>query len=140
VLLRDGPLNKVLEIGTGCGYQTAVLSPLVGSIYTIERIKPLANRARELLRYLDIRNVYYSHGDGWEGLPRYQPFDGIIVAAAPQVVPTALMSQLAEGGRMVIPVGPSRNQELLLLTRRGDTFEREVIEQVSFVPLLEGTE
>lgn len=137
-LLRDGPLNKVLEVGTGCGYQTAVLAPLVNMIYSIERIKPLADRARMLLREMGIRNVRLSHGDGWEGLPRFQPFDGILVAAAPQEIPQALLGQLAQGGRMVIPVGPSRDQELVLLTRKGDTFEREVLENVRFVPLLEG--
>ncbi len=137
-LLRDGPLTRVLEVGTGCGYQTAVLAPLVGSIYSIERIKPLADRARALLREIGIRNVRFSHGDGWEGLPRFQPFDGILVAAAPQVIPQALLGQLAEGGRLVIPVGPSRDQDLVLLTRKGDTFEREKLDKVSFVPLLEG--
>lgn len=137
-LLRDGPLNKVLEIGTGCGYQTAVLAPLVGMMYSIERIQPLADRARSLLREMGVRNVRFSHGDGWEGLPRFQPFDGILVAAAPTEIPQALLGQLAEGGRLVIPVGPSRNQNLVMLTRKGDTFEREVLDKVSFVPLVEG--
>lgn len=137
-LLRDGPLKKVLEVGTGCGYQTAVLAPLVGSIYSIERIKQLADRASVLLKEIGIRNVQFSHSDGWEGLPRFQPFDGIIVAAAPQEIPQLLLGQLAQGGRMVIPVGPSRNQDLVMLTRKGDTFEREVLDKVSFVPLLAG--
>ncbi|MFK8030561.1 MAG: protein-L-isoaspartate(D-aspartate) O-methyltransferase [Gammaproteobacteria bacterium] len=137
-LLRDGPVNKVLEVGTGCGYQTAVLAPLVRSVYSIERIKPLSERARNLSWQIGIRNVQFCHGDGFEGLPRFQPFDGILVAAAPQEIPQALMGQLGEGGRLVIPVGPSRNQDLVMLTRRGDTFEREVLDKVSFVPLLEG--
>jgi len=138
VLLADGPLGKVLEVGTGCGYQSAVLAPLVTSIYTVERIEPLAERAKTLLRSLQIRNVRFSHNDGCEGLPRFQPFDGILVTAAPQEIPEALLNQLADKGRLVIPVGPGGRQQLLVVTRKGNSFERKTVEPVSFVPLLEG--
>ncbi len=138
-LLERGPLGTVLEIGTGCGYQSAVLAPLVGKIYSVERIEPLARRAQSILRTLKISNVRIHHGDGWEGLPRFQPFDAILVAAAPQVVPEPLKTQLAQGGQLIIPVGPSGKQELQRITRKGNDFTCEVIEDVSFVPLLEGT-
>lgn len=129
---------KVLEIGTGCGYQTAVLAPLVGKIYSIERIEALLERARERLRELEIKNVRFKHGDGAEGWPSQAPFDGILLAAAPHALQQKLLDQLAEGGRLVAPVGPEGRQELLRFTRRGDQFLRERLGFVSFVPLLGG--
>ena len=138
-LARNGaPISKVLEIGTGCGYQTAVLAPLVGRIYSIERIEPLLERAKERLRDLDIRNVRFKHGDGAEGWASQGPFDAILMAAAPYALPQKLLDQLAEGGRLVAPVGPEGRQELLRFTRHKDQFLRERLGFVSFVPLLGG--
>lgn len=131
-------LERVLEVGTGCGYQTAVLAPLAGQLYTIERIASLQRAARQRLSALEIGNVRFRHGDGFEGWPGRAPFDGILVTAAPADVPEALTAQLAVGGRLVIPVGPSGNQELVRLTRTPDGFDREHLCWVSFVPLLEG--
>lgn len=133
-----GVPDKVLEIGTGCGYQTAVLAPLVGRLYSIERIEALLDRARENLKELGIRNVRFKHGDGNEGWPSQAPFDAILVAAAPHAVPQKLLDQLGEGGRLVAPIGPEGRQELLRLTRRGDQYLRERLGLVSFVPLLGG--
>jgi protein-L-isoaspartate(D-aspartate) O-methyltransferase len=137
-LVEDNDPRKVLEVGTGCGYQTAVLAPLVGTVYSIERIAALQKRARQVLRELGIRNVHLRHGDGFEGWPAFAPFDGIIVAAAARSVPATLCEQLANGGRLIIPVGPDRAQRLLRVTRRGDTFEQEELDLVTFVPLLPG--
>jgi protein-L-isoaspartate(D-aspartate) O-methyltransferase len=137
-LLEGGKPRKVLEVGTGCGYQTAVLAPLVVNVYSIERIAALQLKARQVLRDLRISNVYMKHGDGFEGWAAYAPFDGIIVAAASYAVPQALLEQLADGGRMVIPVGSDREQQLLRITRRGERYEREVLGPVVFVPLLQG--
>ena len=137
--LLEGPaLRKVLEVGTGCGYQTAVLAPLVVTLYSIERIAALQQRARKVLRDLRIGNAHMRHGDGFEGWPPFAPFDGIIVAAAAYTVPPALLEQLADGGRLVIPVGPDREQQLLRISRRGEKYEREVLGPVTFVPLLQG--
>ncbi len=133
-----GVPEKVLEIGTGCGYQTAVLAPLVGRLYSIERIEGLLDRARDSLKLLGIRNVRLKHGDGNEGWPSQAPFDGILLTAAPHAVPQKLLDQLGEGGRLVAPVGPEGRQELLRLTRRGDQILRERLGFVSFVPLLGG--
>ena len=133
-----GVPDKVLEIGTGCGYQTAVLAPLVGKLYSIERIEALLDRAKEHLKELGIRNVRFKHGDGNEGWPSQAPFDAILVAAAPHAVPQKLLDQLGEGGRRVAPIGPEGRQELLRLTRRGDQYLRERLGLVSFVPLLGG--
>ena len=133
-----GVPDKVLEIGTGCGYQTAVLAPLVGKLYSIERIEALLDRARENLKELAIRNVRFKHGDGNEGWPSQAPFDAILLAAAPHAVPQKLLDQLGEGGRLVAPIGPEGRQELLRLTRKGDQYLRERLGLVSFVPLLGG--
>ena len=133
-----GVPDKVLEIGTGCGYQTAVLAPLVGKLYSIERIEALLDRARENLKELGIRNVRFKHGDGNEGWPSQAPFDAILVAAAPHALPQKLLDQLGEGGRLVAPIGPEGRQELLRLTKRGDQYLRERLGLVSFVPLLGG--
>lgn len=137
-LIEAGRPRKVLEVGTGCGYQTAVLAPLVTTVYSIERIGALQQRARKVLRDLRINNVHMKHGDGFEGYAPFAPFDGIIVAAAAYSVPPALLEQLADGGRLVIPVGSDREQQLLRITRRGERFEREVLGPVTFVPLLQG--
>ncbi len=131
--------RKVLEVGTGCGYQTAVLAPLVRQVFSIERIGVLLTATRDRLRSLGVDNVRFRHGDGFEGWPGQAPFDAIVVAAAPAEVPTALLEQLAPGGRLVIPVGPPGNQELVRITRTEAGFAREVLEQVSFVPFREGT-
>lgn len=131
-------LERVLEVGTGCGYQTAVLAPLVGQICTIERIASLQRAARQRLAALEIGNVRFRHGDGFEGWPGRAPFDGIVVTAAPATVPQELVAQLAVDGRLVIPVGPSGNQELVRLTRTAEGIEREHLCWVSFVPLVEG--
>jgi protein-L-isoaspartate(D-aspartate) O-methyltransferase len=138
-LLEGGPLAKVLEIGTGCGYQTTVLAPLVGRIYTIERIDGLQQRAKARLRELKIRNVRFRHGDGAQGWKTQAPFDGILAAAAPLTVPEMLIEQLAVGGRMIMPVGPEGQQQLVRLTRREQGIERRVLGAVAFVPLVGGT-
>jgi protein-L-isoaspartate(D-aspartate) O-methyltransferase len=131
--------EKVLEIGTGCGYQTAVLAGIVPQVYSVERLLPLLRRARPLLNSLELYNVHLRHGDGWQGWKKHAPYGGILVTAAPEQVPTALLDQLDEGGRLVIPVGPRGRQELLEVTRHGDRFERRSLGLVSFVPLLGGT-
>lgn len=136
LLLRHEPA-RVLELGTGSGYQTAVLSQLFGQIYSVERIKPLQDRARERLRQLNIRNVMLKHADGGMGWPERGPFDGIIVTAAPKEVPAELLDQLAEGGVLVAPVG-EEHQVLVEIIRNGDRFERRELEPVRFVPLLGG--
>jgi protein-L-isoaspartate(D-aspartate) O-methyltransferase len=138
-LLEGGrKIGKVLEVGTGCGYQTAVLAPLVKKIYSIERIAPLAKRAQATLKELGIKNVKAKHGDGTVGWKSQKPFDAILVAAAPLAVPEALFAQLANKGRLIVPVGPEGAQQLLRFTRQGDHIEREVIGAVSFVPMLGG--
>ncbi len=137
LLLAGGPLQRVLEIGTGSGYQTAVLAQLVGNVYSVERIKPLQDKARERLRLLKINNVSLQHSDGGMGWPRQAPFDGIISTAAPEQVPPELLEQLAPGGRLVIPVGVGE-QYLELIERHGDEFERTRFEAVRFVPLRGG--
>ncbi|MCZ6537245.1 MAG: protein-L-isoaspartate(D-aspartate) O-methyltransferase [Gammaproteobacteria bacterium] len=138
-LISGERLQKILEVGTGCGYQTAVLAPLVGQIYSIERLAPLLQRARQSLFELGVKNVRFRHGDGWQGWLAEAPFDGILVAAAPASIPQDLIDQLAVDGRLIIPVGGRGGQELLQLTRRtGGKVERESLGLVSFVPLLEG--
>jgi protein-L-isoaspartate(D-aspartate) O-methyltransferase len=138
-LLEGGAVENVLEVGTGCGYQTAVLAPLVAHVYTIERIEPLLTRARERLKELGIRNVRFRHGDGSLGWKAHAPFDGILVAAAPLSVPDALIKQLKVGGRLMVPVGPEGEQQLVRFTRREQRLERENLGAVAFVPLLGGT-
>ena len=138
LLLAAGPLDKVLEIGTGCGYQTAVLAQLVERVFTVERIQALQDRAKERLAELNLRNVVYRWGDGWEGWSALAPYNGIIVTAAAAEVPQALLDQLAIGGRLVIPVGAGDEQELLLIVREDDGFSRHVLDAVRFVPLLQG--
>ena len=137
-IVNSGPVENVLEIGTGCGYQTAIISQLAGFVYTVERIKPLLERARANLKLLRRRNVAFRHGDGFEGWPERGPFDAIITAAAPSRVPEQLLEQLADGGRLVIPVGQDGEQELTLYTRNGDDFSSQVLNSVRFVPLLPG--
>ncbi len=137
-LLSGGLPAKVLEVGFGCGYQTAVLAPFAGRIFAIERVKQLVPRARQRLKELDVTNARLRHGDGMKGWKSQAPFDGIIVAAAPLAVPDALVEQLAVGGRLVVPVGPEGRQQLLRIIRRENGLQREVLEQVSFVPLLRG--
>jgi protein-L-isoaspartate(D-aspartate) O-methyltransferase len=137
-LLENAAPRKVLEVGTGCGYQTAVLAPLVKFVYSIERIAALLDRAKRQLKSLDIRNVYFRHGDGFKGWAGHAPYDAILVAAAPMGVPESLLLQLAPGGRMIVPVGPDGRQELLRITRRGDDFITERLGLVAFVPLVQG--
>jgi protein-L-isoaspartate(D-aspartate) O-methyltransferase len=137
-LLDGPPLKKVLEVGTGCGYQTAVLAPLVERIYTIERIEGLQKRARARLKELGIRNVRFKVGDGSLGWRSQAPFDGILVAAAPLTVPEELSEQLAIGGRLIVPAGPEGRQQLLRILRHEQGTEQRVLGSVSFVPLVGG--
>jgi len=130
--------ESILEIGTGCGYQTAVLSPLVKTIYSVERIPEMLRKTRQRLRDLDIYNVQFRPGDGWLGWSKYAPYDGIIVAAAAIELPEKLLEQLAPGGRLIIPVGPQGQQELTMVTRMNDHFEQVSLGAVSFVPLVAG--
>ncbi len=132
-------LPKALEIGTGCGYQTAVLAPFVRQLFSIERIAPLLSDARDRLRKLNVGNVRFRNDDGFGGWPGQAPFDGIIVTAAPDRIPETLLNQLAPGGRLVVPVGPQGGeQELLRITRTPDGYTRENLGAVAFVPMLEG--
>ena len=137
LLLASCAAKKVLEIGTGSGYQTSVLAQLVPRLLTMERIEPLLDRARDRLQQMGIHNVVYKHGDGYEGWPAREPFDGIMVTAAPSQVPQALQWQLAEGGCMIIPVGDD-DQYLLKITRSGNHFSKQKIEAANFVPLVNG--
>jgi protein-L-isoaspartate(D-aspartate) O-methyltransferase len=138
ILLEGGPLENVLEVGTGSGYQTAVLAPLVRRVYTVERIEALHVLARSRFRGMGLRNIRTRHVDGGMGWPEYAPFDGIIVTAAPEGIPRALVNQLRPGGRMVLPIGDSKLQALVRVTKTETGYDREVLEQVSFVPMLSG--
>jgi protein-L-isoaspartate(D-aspartate) O-methyltransferase len=138
LLLAAGPLDKVLEIGTGSGYQTAILAQLVERVFSVERIQGLQDKAKERLAQLNLRNVVFRWGDGWEGWNALGPYNGIIVTAAADNVPQALLDQLAPGGRLVIPVGAGDVQELLLIVREEQGFSRHVLDAVRFVPLLNG--
>lgn len=137
-ILRDGKqLNRVLEIGTGCGYQAAVLAQVAREVYSVERIFPLHERALLTLKELRVNNVISSYADGGLGLPDVAPFDGIIMAAAATHIPQALLDQLAVGGRMVLPLG-AQEQTLLLIERDAQGFRESSLETVKFVPLLMG--
>lgn len=138
VLLATGSVNRVLEVGTGCGYQTAILAQMVDHVYSIERIEALLKKARDKLCLLRCHNVQVKYGDGNVGWSKHAPFDGIIVSAAPIGVPKTLLEQLAMNGRLVIPVGVAGKQQLLLITRTKTGFEEEQLDVVSFVPMLEG--
>lgn len=137
-LLQQGPCLTVLEVGTGSGFQTAVLAALVRRVYTVERILALMERAEQRLRRLKVRNVRFHHGDGALGWPEYGPYDGILVTAAPRAVPRGLAEQLAPQGCLVLPMGEGERQVLVRVTRAGDGFAQEVLEPASFVPLLGG--
>ncbi|CAM3956374.1 MULTISPECIES: protein-L-isoaspartate(D-aspartate) O-methyltransferase [Rahnella] len=136
-LLRLEPSSRVLEIGTGSGYQTAILAHLVEHVFSVERIKGLQWQAKRRLKQLDLHNVSTRHGDGWQGWPSRGPFDAIIVTAAPPEIPQDLLQQLDDGGVLILPVG-EENQTLQRITRRGDEFVAENIEAVRFVPLVKG--
>ncbi|MEM8768153.1 MAG: protein-L-isoaspartate(D-aspartate) O-methyltransferase [Pseudomonadota bacterium] len=144
--LLDGPRSRVLEVGTGSGYQTAILAAMkamdgsVDRLYTVERLGSLLDRARERLDAMGLRHVRYRHGDGYQGWPEQGPFDGIIVTAAPPVVPEALLDQLAPGGRLIVPVGGSGLQELRLYDRTEAGIESSSVDQVRFVPLVKGVQ
>jgi protein-L-isoaspartate(D-aspartate) O-methyltransferase len=136
-LLFAVPVKRVLEIGSGCGYQTAVLCALAAEVYSVERIEPLLKSARRRLQELGYRNFRLQHADGARGWPEYAPYDGILVTAAAAEVPAALLAQLAPGGRLLLPVGDAASQELVLIRRtpEGDVSER--LQMVNFVPLIQ---
>jgi len=137
-LLESGCCSTVLEIGTGSGFQTAVLASLVRRVYSVERLSALWQRADARLRALRLRNVRLRYGDGNLGWPEYAPFEGILVTAAASGVPRLLAEQLAPGGRMVLPIDRGKEQVLLRLTRNRAGFRHELLEPVTFVPLLGG--
>ncbi len=137
-LLATGPVEQVLEIGTGSGYQTAILAPLVRRVYTIERIAPLLRQARQRFQQLRLKNIRTRHDDGTRGWPDYAPFDGILLTAAPGGIPTGLLAQLRTGGRMILPVGSPEQQTLICLTRTAEGYDQQMLESVRFVPMLTG--
>ncbi|MGF1687697.1 protein-L-isoaspartate(D-aspartate) O-methyltransferase [Photobacterium japonica] len=136
-LMALSPQSQILEIGTGSGYQTAVLAQLVEHVYSVERIKALQWRAKRRLNQLALHNVSTKHGDGWQGWASKGPFDAIIVTAAAADIPMALLAQLAEGGRLIVPVGEA-TQVLKLIVRDGDRYRASDVEPVRFVPLVAG--
>ncbi len=135
-LLKLTGKEKALEIGTGSGYQTALLARLASQVFSVERIAPLLDRAREVLAELEVRNVSFLLGDGTLGWRQYAPYDAILVSAAAPSTPTAYVEQLAEGGRLLIPLGDRDEQTLHLITRRGESLEDTAVAPVRFVPLL----
>jgi protein-L-isoaspartate(D-aspartate) O-methyltransferase len=137
LLLANGLPESILEIGTGSGYQTSILAQLTPKVYSVERIKSLQFQAKRRLQSMDLHNVSMKHGDGWKGWNSKAPFQAIIVTAAPTEVPQALLDQLADGGRLVIPVGAD-TQILKIITRKGDTYTEQQVEAVRFVPLVPG--
>ena len=138
LLIEGRNPERVLEIGSGSGYQSAVLAGLVGEVFALERIKPLLQAARKRMRQLKLRNVQMRHGDGYDGWASQAPFDGILSAAAPENVPVLLLDQLAPGGRLVMPVG-GQDQTLVVIERTENGFERRDVEPVRFVPLVPGS-
>jgi protein-L-isoaspartate(D-aspartate) O-methyltransferase len=134
--LQLQPNDRVLEIGTGCGYQAAVLSLLAKEVFTIERLPDLASSASTRLARLEYANAHVHCGDGTLGLPELAPFDAILVAAAAPAIPKPLLAQLAEGGRMILPLGDTQHQELQLIEKRGDAFPVRMLEGCRFVPLV----
>ncbi len=139
LLIAEGELSNVLEIGTGCGYQTAILAQLVDKVYSVERIGPLLKKAKDTLWNLKLKNVSFQHNDGGWGWAEQAPFDGILAAAAPAEIPESLLKQMAIGGVMIIPVG-TESQELHKIIRTKTDYQDEIIEAVSFVPFLAGRE
>jgi protein-L-isoaspartate(D-aspartate) O-methyltransferase len=138
-VLRNGrDMQRVLEVGSGCGYQAAVLSKIAREVYSVERIGSLLGQARRAVRELRLNNIKLKHGDGHAGLSEMAPFDGIVLAAAAVEPPAALLAQLADGGRMVLPRGLGEQQFMVLIEREGDVFHEQVLEMVHFVPLLTG--
>ena len=137
LLLTTCPIRRVLEVGTGSGYQACILAQLAERVYSLERIRPLQEQAVRRLQQLGMHNVVLRHGDGYQGWPERSPFDGILVTAAPIEVPKQLLEQLSDGGCMVIPVG-SGAQDLLRITRQGHHFRRQRVDTAKFVPLISG--
>lgn len=137
-LLQPVLPSKVLEIGSGSGYQTAVLAQLVDQVYSIERISHLLSQARQRIKQMNFHNVHFRLGDGYEGWPKQAPFDAIIVTAAPEQVPNDLVKQLTIGGRMILPVGGSLQQRLKIITRTEGGYEEEALDWVTFVPMIKG--
>ncbi|MGR8934685.1 MAG: protein-L-isoaspartate(D-aspartate) O-methyltransferase [Gammaproteobacteria bacterium] len=138
LLLENGPRQKVLEIGTGCGYQTAILAQLVDRVYTVERIQPLQKQAKDRLWKLNLRNISYLHSDGGCGWPDHAPFDAMLVAAAAAEIPETLLQQMAVGAVMIIPVGRENRQLLQRITRTETSYHLETLDAVSFVPMVPG--
>ena len=140
-LLRAGqPMRRVLEVGAGSGFQTALLGHLSEQVFAIERIAPLASDARKRMDQLELENVVIRHGDGLLGWPEFAPFDGIILAACPEAVPPKLFDQLADGGRLIAPVGLGQQQQLILYIRSGDSIDAQPLDAAFFVPALAGLE
>jgi len=137
LLLAAGAPENILEIGTGSGYQTAILAQITSKVFSVERIKALQWQAKRRLKAIDLHNVSMKHGDGWQGWASKAPFDAIIVTAAPTSVPQALLEQLADGGRLIIPVGDDQ-QILKVITRKDNKFNEQQVEAVRFVPLIPG--
>jgi protein-L-isoaspartate(D-aspartate) O-methyltransferase len=139
VMLEDGLPERVLEIGTGCGYQTAILACLIDQVYSIERILELHRQARSRVYDLGLRNARFRYGDGFEGWTNSAPYDAILATAAPRQIPQKLLDQLAVGGRFILPVGDSSAQKLLKITRTEKGFQKKELDSVHFVPLVAGT-
>ncbi|WP_426358271.1 protein-L-isoaspartate(D-aspartate) O-methyltransferase [Pseudocolwellia sp. HL-MZ19] len=137
LLVANGTPESILEIGTGSGYQTSILAQLTPKVFSVERIKSLQWQAKRRLQAMDLHNVSMKHGDGWKGWSSKAPFQAIIVTAAPSSVPQALLDQLADGGRLIIPVG-EQTQILKIITRQGDQYTEQQVEAVRFVPLVPG--
>ena len=137
LLIADGIPESILEIGTGSGYQTSILAQLTKQVFSVERIKALQWQAKRRLQAMDLHNVSMKHGDGWKGWQSKAPFQAIIVTAAPNAVPQNLLDQLADGGRLIIPVG-EETQILKIITKQGENYTEQQIEAVRFVPLVPG--